>query len=132
GIRVLVDLDLLNGRGRNHQIVHFDAVHEEGRAVGPDRTGIEKARHGREDVLVEDRQVFDRARIDARRVEIRCRIRLDLRGRVADGDLLTDRCQRERHPYRNWRQAADVETYGRWLKAFERDEELVSARQNAV
>lgn len=131
-IRILIDLDLLNGRRRNVQVVDFDAVDHQRRAVRADCARIEEARHRREHVLVEYRQVLDRLVVDRRRVEIRRGVGLHLGRRVADGHLLGDARQRQRDAKRRRRSRADDDANRRRLKTLEGDNDVVASLWDAI
>ena len=56
GIRILVDLDLLDRRRRHADLARLHAVHDQRGAVGTERRRVEETRQGPEDVAVEDRE----------------------------------------------------------------------------
>ena len=60
-IRILINLDLLNGGGGDADIPLFHAVDNQRDTTGSDGARIEKLRHGRDIVLVENRKVVEKA-----------------------------------------------------------------------
>ncbi len=100
-VGVLVDLDLLNRRGRNIEAVDLEPVDDERRTACADRRGIEKTRNGGQDVLVEDGQALECSLVETGHVEVRGRVRGDLCRPVAHGDILLQPGERQRHSQRS-------------------------------
>ena len=131
-VRVLVDLDLLDGGRADVQRIHFHAVDNGRHAAGSDRAWIEELRQRRDVVLVEDRQGLEHALVNSDRVEIFCRIGGHLRRRIADRHFLRDVCQRHGDVECTGRASANRHSDHCRLKARERDEHAVMPRRDVL
>ena len=108
GIRILVDADFLHGRGGYCHAGDFHAVHDRLHAARPDGPGIEKDRHRRDVVLVEDRHLLQKVLVPAGGVQVIGDLGRNLRRLFADdcqfrhygGQRQFDR-QRRRRPAAN-------------------------------
>src|ERR1700736_60267 len=64
GVRVVIDLHFLDGRGSNAGSVGLDAIDHERDPVGSGRIIVKKAGYSRDVVLVEDGDAVERVAID--------------------------------------------------------------------
>ena len=88
GVRILVDLHLLDGGCGHPDISLLHTVDDQGDAAGADRSGIEKLGHGGDVILVEDGEVVHHAAVHGDDVQVVGRVGADLRGGIAYGDRL--------------------------------------------
>src|SRR6266849_5392453 len=86
GIRVVVDLYFLNCRGSHARTVGLDAIDDERDAVGSGRIVVQKARHGRDVVLIEDGYAVERVAVDDVRVLVIGALGSDQRHGISGGD----------------------------------------------
>ncbi len=88
GVRILVDLHLLDGGCGHADISLLHTVDDQGDAAGADRSGIEKLGHGGDIILVEDGEVVHHAAVHGDDVQVVRRVGADLCGGIAYGDRL--------------------------------------------
>jgi hypothetical protein len=129
GIRILVDLDVLNRRGRNTRPVGLQAVNYERDATGRNRVVAKEARDKGDVVLVEDRNTVQSIAIDVVRASIFGDICGHL-GRIvwADVDCLTQRRDRKGDAKRRNGFRTEDHFRGGVFESTGADGQLVSAR----
>ena len=119
GVRVLVDADFLNGGGRDAGPVRFDAIHDQGDAVGANAVFAQEAREQRDIVLIEDGDTVERVAGDGVGVLVLGGFGGDLRMAVAVlyVDYFGERSDGESYPQRRERFGADGDRGGCLAKA---------------
>ena len=131
GIRILVDLDLLDSRRAHSQRTDFHPVDDKGRTGGADRSGIEEPRERGDVILIEHRKGGEHLLIDGHGIGVRGCAGADFRRLIADRDFLGDVCERKRDPQRRWRAATDSHLDRCRLESLVADSHLVAARRHA-
>ncbi len=131
-VRVLIDLDLLDG-GRAHvEAVDLHPVDYDGRSARPERARVQQLRQRRHVVVVDRRQILERVLIDRDRVGVAGRRGADCPLGAADGHLLPHTGQRQHDPNRGSRAGAHRDPLNGRLEAGETGPYPIGARPHGV
>jgi hypothetical protein len=110
----------------------FHTVHDDRRASVAERAGVEEARYGADQVVIEHGQAVEHRLIDRDGVGVGRGAGADLSRLIADRDLLLERRERERDSQRRRRTSTNRHPRCALLEARERDVHLVASRRDSV
>ncbi len=131
-VGILVDPDLLHLRRADVQRADLHAVDDDGDAAVADRSGVQKLRHGGDEIVVEHRQALEHVLVDGDRVDVVARRGADLGHGIADGDLLGEISEAQHQALRTGGARADAQLRRCRLEPLVRGAKLVGAGRDPL